>query len=123
MNKITRALEAALRHSETVLVTDLADTLNVTRGEVVTAAKALEGTGAGTFVVGRKGHPSRFVRKDAPLSALHVPAPVHQIAIRPGLAVAVPVDLTAEEAQQFIAVLEALTMPSKRKSGTYAKTG
>lgn len=123
MNKITRAIEAVLRHSDQVMIDDLVKNVNVSRLDAVAAAKALEAAGAGTFVVGRKGHPSRFVRKDTPTTLHYEPAPMHHIAIRAGVTVAVPSDMTKDEAQQFIDVLSALVINSKRRSGTYAKVG
>lgn len=46
----------------------LAYDLQVTRNRVIEVMRALEAAGVGRFVVGRKGHPSRFEWSNSPIS-------------------------------------------------------
>ena len=59
-----RFLDAAarrLRDASASSIDLISRSLGISRGEAVSLAKALEGAGAGQFVVGRRGSRSRFV--------------------------------------------------------------
>jgi hypothetical protein len=63
-NAARRFLDGAarrLRDASANSIDLISRSLSISRGEAVSLAKALEGTGAGQFVVGRRGSKSRFV--------------------------------------------------------------
>lgn len=103
------------------VVDQIVELTDQTRFDVIAAMKRLEKRGQGKFVVGRKGHPSRFesfTEHAAPV-AVFTPPP--------------PPPVTREEIEaavnllrQYILEMDTNIMrpaAPKRKSGTYAKTG
>lgn len=102
----------------------------LTRADIINAFRSLEEIGAGKFVIGRKGHPSRFVRSvslielgriakgeettSLPVEAVTTPAqpPIpsaksdvisHRYVLRPDFTVTIqlPADLTQPEASRL----------------------
>lgn len=122
---------------EETLLEDLANKLaeggrRVAHGKIVAALKALGKSGAGRFIVGRKGKASRFLRAEgnggrraaaatAPARKARGPAPkaradaapgvLEQVfTLRPGcmVRVQIPDDLSLDEARRIGRVLEVL---------------
>lgn len=109
-NPTREALEAGIN-----VVDQIVELTGQNRFDVIAAMKRFEKKGMGKFVVGRKGHPSRFEQFTAtPAPAPEAPKPTH----------------TREEIEHAISLLREYVLGldtkvvlPKRKSGTYAKTG
>ena len=107
-NPTREAIEAGI-----TLVDQIVELTGQNRFDVIAAMKRLEKRGAGKFVVGRKGHPSRFEQFTA---VAPPPAPPSREEVEKA------VDLL----RQYILEMDTNVMrpaAPKRKSGTYAKTG
>ena len=110
-----------------------ADGQVLSRSEVIEVFRALEKLGAGTFIVGRKKHPSRFqrtvnlielgkaargdnqtvvavTRSDLPPPAIKSDVISHRYVLRPGFTVSfqLPQDLTTIEATRLAEFLKTL---------------
>jgi len=100
------------------VVDQIVELTDQTRFDVIAAMKRLEKRGMGKFVVGRKGHPSRFEAFTEHPVAVEAtkPAPVSREAI----------ESAVNLLRQYILEMDTTIMTPgkpKRKSGTYAKTG
>jgi hypothetical protein len=95
----------------------------ISRLEVVEFLRKLQETGIGRFVVGRRGHPSRFEWLDRPAAAQGLPSSngaargsstestiEHRFVLRPGLeiAIALPSDFSVGEAERLATFVRSL---------------
>ena len=109
-NPTREAIEAGI-----TLVDQIVELTGQNRFDVIAAMKRFEKKGMGKFVVGRKGHPSRFEQ----FTAVATPPP-------PAPPSREEVEKAVDLLRQYILEMDTNVMrpaAPKRKSGTYAKTG
>jgi hypothetical protein len=114
MKNLTReALEAGIN-----VVDQIVELTGQNRFDIIAAMKRLEKRGMGKFVVGRKGHLSRF---EAFTETPAAPKPV--LVQAPSPPTRAEVEKAVNLLRQYILEMDTNILHPKRKSGTYIKTG